>query len=95
MAALSHGPKPQISTYDAMPTPEPTYPTPSVQLSRDELEQISQEVGELPGAQGAYVDHGQVLVDVVYADGSLQAWADDTYGDGVVVVSSMLLDRAV
>ncbi len=81
--------------YDAMPTPEPTYPPPSVQHSTDELEQISQEVGELPGAQGAYVDHGRVLVDVVYDDGSLQAWADETYGDGVVVVSSMLLDRAV
>jgi hypothetical protein len=81
--------------YDAMPTPEPTYPTPSVQHSKDELEQISHEVGKLPGAQGAYVDHGHVLVDVTYDDGSLQAWADDTYGDGVVVVSSMLLDREV
>jgi hypothetical protein len=79
--------------YDAMPTPETTYPTPSVQHSKEELEQISEEVGKLPGAQGAYADHGHVLVDVIYDDGSLQDWADETYGDGAVVVSSMLLDR--
>jgi hypothetical protein len=81
--------------YDAMPVPEPTYPTPGVQHSKDELEQIAEEVGTLPGAQGAYADHGHVLVDVTYDDGSLQDWADETYGDGVVVVSSMLLYRAV
>jgi hypothetical protein len=81
------------SIYDAMPTPEPTYPTPSVEHSLVELEQISEEVGRLPGAQGAYADQGHVLVDVTYDDGTLQDWADETYGDGVVVVDSMLLDR--
>ncbi|WP_133058976.1 MULTISPECIES: hypothetical protein [unclassified Nocardioides] len=81
--------------YDPMPTPEPTYPAPSVEHSRAELEQIAEEVGTLPGAQGAYADRGHVLVDVTYDDGSLQDWADETYGDGVVVVSPMLLDRAV
>jgi hypothetical protein len=34
-----------------------------------------------------------VQVDVTYDDGTLQDWADETYGDGVVVLSSMLLDR--
>jgi len=81
--------------YDAMPVSPPTPPAPSVEHSRAELEQIAQEVGKLPGAQGAYADHGRVLVDVTYDDGSLQDWADETYGAGVVVVSSMLLDRQV
>jgi hypothetical protein len=79
--------------YDAMPEPSPTYATPAVEHSKAELEQISHEVGELPGAQGVYADHGHVLVDVTYDDGSFQDWADETYGDGVVVVSSMLVDR--
>ena len=39
----------------------------------------------------AYVDGPRVLVDVTYDDGSLQDWADTTYGDGVVVVHSMLV----
>jgi hypothetical protein len=79
--------------YDATPTPEPTYPTPSMEHSSADLEQIAAEVGTLPGAQGAYADQGHVLVDVTYDDGTLQDWADETYGDGVVVVNSMLLDR--
>jgi hypothetical protein len=33
-----------------------------------------------------------VLVDVVYDDGTLQAWTDATYGENVVVVSSALVD---
>lgn len=79
--------------YDPMPTTPADRPTPSVRHSQGELEAIAHEVDGLPGAQGAYPDHGQVLVDVVYDDGSLQAWADRTYGSGVVVVSPLLLDR--
>ena len=33
-----------------------------------------------------------MLGDVVYDDGSLKAWADDTYGGDVVVVRPALLD---
>lgn len=80
--------------YDVRAEEPPTYPTPSVELSQAEREEIAAEVGrELPGAQGAYADDtGHVLVDVIYDDRSLQDWADRTYGDGVVVVTSMLLD---
>ena len=79
--------------YDPMPQPEPTYPTPPTEYSDDELADIAEEVGELPGAQSFYPDDaGHVLVDVIYDDGSLQAWADDEYGDGVVVVTSALVD---
>ncbi len=33
-----------------------------------------------------------MLVDVIYDDGSLQDWVGQDYGDGVVVVRSMLTD---
>ena len=36
---------------------------------------------------------GHVLADVIYDDGSLQDWADATYGDHVVVVSPALVDE--
>ncbi len=38
------------------------------------------------------VADGHVLVDVVYDDGSLQAWADQTYGSDVVIVTGALVD---
>ncbi len=79
--------------YDAMMAPETERPTPETEHTQAELEEIAEELGELPGAQSYYADRGNALVDVVYDDGSLQAWADDTYGAGVVVVTSMLVDE--
>ena len=79
--------------YDPMPTEQVRYPAPAVEHTPAELEDIAVEVGDLPGAQGAYVDAGHVLVDVVYDDGSLQSWADRAYGKGVVVVRSALIDQ--
>ena len=78
--------------YDAMPTEEVRLPAPAVEHTRAELEDIAAQVGDLPGAQGAYADAGHVLVDVIYDDGSLQAWVDDTYGQDVVIVRSALID---
>ena len=73
----------------------PALPAPSIEHTQEELEAIAEEVGrDLPGAQGAYAQDGHVLVDVTYDDGSLQAWADEEYGEAVVVVSSMLVDAA-
>ena len=49
----------------------------------------------LPGYVGAYGGEGtdgHVLADVFYDDGSLQEWADTTYGDHVVIVTSALVD---
>lgn len=78
--------------YDALPAEEPTYPDPAEDLDDAQLEKARGEVADLPGAQGAYVDGPRVLVDVTYDDGSIQDWADATYGEGVVVVQSMLVD---
>ena len=80
--------------YDPMmPTPV-ELPEPTVDYSAAELDDISRALSEeLPGYQGSYADEaGHVLVDVVYDDGSLQAYADEAYGDGVVVVNGALLD---
>ncbi|MDP3890348.1 hypothetical protein [Nocardioides sp.] len=55
-----------------------------------ELSGIQQELGELPGLLSSWSGRDRVHVEVVFDDGSLQAWVDETYGDGVVVVSSAL-----
>lgn len=78
--------------YDAMPEEPSTPPEPEEPLSQEDLDRIAEEVGELPGAQGAYSVDGHVAVDVTYDDGSLQSWVDQEYGEHVVVVSSMLVD---
>jgi hypothetical protein len=90
---FTYGDAVTAALYDPMPRPEPTYPTPATEYPEDELADIAEEVGELPGALSFWGQDGHVLVDVVYDDGSLQAWADDEYGAGVVVVTSMLVDE--
>ena len=49
----------------------------------------------LPGTVATYPTLSGVTVDVVHDDGSLQAWADRAFGDGLVTVRSALvhLDR--
>jgi len=82
--------------YDPM-VPEPTAtPDPTVEHTDKELEDIAEELMDgLPGILGAYGGEGSdghVLADVTYDDGSLQAWADQQYGAGVVLISSALVD---
>ncbi len=77
------------------PVDDAPHPAPTHRLSADELAGIAEEVGDLGGARsagGAYATQEQVLVDVVYDDGSLQSWADATYGVGVVLVTAGLVD---
>jgi hypothetical protein len=81
--------------YDpAAPTPTPTPPA-LRSLSDNELAHIAAVLNSTPGVLNAYGgqgSEGHVLVDVYYDDGSLQDWADATYGDNVVIVSSALVD---
>jgi hypothetical protein len=73
-------------------------PTPAVATTYPdtELEAIAEELKDtLPGYLGAYGGEGtdgHVLADVYYDDGSLQEWADATYGARVVVVTPALVD---
>ena len=77
--------------YDAM-APEPAdLPAPGREYSPQELDEIAEDLRELPGYQGGQVTDGRVQVDVVHDDGSLQAWADEQVGTGVVVVTSLLV----
>ncbi len=79
--------------YDAAPEEPGDLPDPERDLSPAELDALAAELGgSLPGALSSYVDTGRAFVDVVYDDGSLQAWADATHGPGVVVVNPMLVD---
>jgi len=78
--------------YDPMmPSATPT-PSPARAYTDAELQEIATEVGDLPGAQGAYGADGHVFLDVIYDDGSLQAWDDEEYGESVVLVTPALLD---
>ena len=82
------------AVYDPLPEEPAELPAPAADHTAQELADIAGEVGlALPGAQGAYADeHGHVLVDVVYDDGTLQDQMDAEYGVGVVVLSSQLVD---
>ena len=80
--------------YDPM-MPEPVVlPEPSVDYSQAELEDISEALADdLPGYQSSYADdEGHVLAGVTYDDGTLQAYVDDAYGVGVVVLNGALVD---
>ena len=78
--------------YDPMPEEPPVYPEPSVAHTDEELAAFAEELMEIPGVQGAYGADGHVLVDVTYDNGSYQDYADEAYGDGVVVVTGALVD---
>ena len=85
-------PAPQVQPPVDEPVPPPAPEDPADPAT---LERIVRELGrDLPGAQSAYVADGRAHVDVVYDDGSLQDWADRTYGAETVVVSSMLVDAS-
>jgi hypothetical protein len=82
--------------YDpAMPVETPTPPA-ATAYSDPVLEEISDQLRDrLPGYIGSYGGEGtdgHVLADVLYDDGSLQEWADTTYGGHVVIVTSALVD---
>ena len=55
-----------------------------------ELTAIQQELSGLPGLLASDAQFDRASVQVLYDDGSLQAWADATYGTGLVEVTSAL-----
>ncbi len=58
--------------------------------SEQELLTIQGELGDLPGLLSSGVETDQVVATVVWDDGTLQEWADATYGADVVVIDSAL-----
>lgn len=55
-------------------------------------EQLQTELRELPGYLGGFAQAGRMHVEVMYDDGTLQDFVDAEYGDGVVVLTSALVD---
>jgi hypothetical protein len=62
----------------------------TAQHTEAELTRISHELSDLPGMLYSDGQLDRVEVSVVYDDGSLQSWADATYGVGLVRVASAL-----
>jgi len=62
------------------------------QHTQQELMGIAQELFDLPGSLGGGPEDDWVDFQVLYDDGSYQAWADTAYGAGTVVVTSALVD---
>lgn len=56
-----------------------------------ELGRIHEAIRELPGVLGSSHGFDHVDAGVIFDDGSLQAWADQEYGDGVVRLSPGLV----
>jgi hypothetical protein len=56
------------------------------------LREVAEEVRKMPGGlTSSYGSIGNAVeIGVVFDDGSIQAWADETYGAGVVEVTSAL-----
>ena len=84
------------AVYD--PGPLPPEPTPCEDAAaadchgptKQRIAEIGDELTSLPGMLTIVPSRFAVRADVVFDDGSLQAWADEAYGDGVVVIASAL-----
>ena len=55
-----------------------------------ELRRIEDDLADLPGSLGAEASDQRIQVYVIHDDGTIQAWVDQEYGEGVVEVSSAL-----
>jgi hypothetical protein len=80
-----------LALYDPV-APTPPQPLTPPALTAGEWASVETGVRLLPGLLTSMRDGdvGPVLADVVYDDGSLQAWADTAFGPGAVRVTPML-----
>lgn len=88
-----------LSVTDVGPRPVPADPAdpddlvpsaPASPVPTEDLDAIAEELGTADGVLTAYVNHGRVQVDVLFDDGTIQAWADGRYGADVVWIWSSL-----
>lgn len=61
-------------------------------FAAQELSDVREELRTLPGRPTNNVHDGLVVIEVPYDDGSWQAWVDQEYGDGAVVIRAVLVD---
>lgn len=80
-----------LALYDAMAEPSAS-PTTPPDLSAAEWDAVDAAVRGVPGLISVERsgDAGPVMVTVVHDDGSIQQWADASFGAGAVVVTSAL-----
>ena len=80
-----------LALYDAMAEPSAS-PAAPPDLSNTEWDAVDVAVREVPGLISVdRVDEaGPVMVTVVHDDGSIQRWADLSFGAGAVVITSAL-----
>lgn len=80
-----------LALYDTMAEPSPL-PTTPPDLTAGQWADVESGTRLMPGllTSARAGDTGPVHVDVVHDDGSLQAWADASFGAGAVVVTSAL-----
>jgi hypothetical protein len=81
------------AVYDPMPWPQPTSSA-AENHTQAQLDAIAEQLVDLPGALSTTTGDNLVVVDVIHDDGSLQAWADSRFGDGLVFVHPMLAPAA-
>jgi len=55
-----------------------------------DLQAIQLQLQEVPGLLGSNAQNDLVTAEVIHDDGSIQAWADEEYGEGRVIFSSAL-----
>jgi hypothetical protein len=58
--------------------------------TEQELLEIQDRLTDLPGLLSSGTQLDRVVADVLWDDGTLQAWADATYGEGLVRITSAL-----
>lgn len=60
------------------------------QHTADELTELAPKIQAALDAQSVAGHYGVIDATVIFDDGSIQQWADDTYGEGLVSVTSVL-----
>lgn len=84
-----------LALYDPMPVVDPlTDPANAGDTPDDELVSIQDDLTATAPFEvlTSVPQNGYLFVTVIYDDGTIQAWADDTYGIDKVAVRSALLD---
>ena len=84
-----------LALYDPLtPDPDPrSDPATPGKLTDDEVTAIQDELAaerDTIGYLGSYPDNGYLWVEVMYDDGAIQSWLDESYGEGRIAVISTL-----
>ncbi|MBG6054426.1 hypothetical protein IWX81_000816 [Salinibacterium sp. CAN_S4] len=94
-AALAVDSAIMLALYDTVPVVDPQLDEANAGASSEQqLADIQAEISDTAPVEvlSSFPQNGYLFVQVVHDDGSVQAWADQTYGPDVVAVRSALQD---